>query len=185
MTMSTSKRGLPKSRLSTTPKGAPTLKKNIMIGTVTSLLITAFAIPAMAYETPKGQGAFLKDLNLTATQRQEIAQLRESKKNDPERAQLRSKMEELRALKEQNPVDQNQVNAKMNEIKGLRDQLKKDRKADMQRLQSILTPSQLAQLKKDFQNLPREKGHFLGEHGYSSSHGATHRGEWNPTNSTK
>ncbi|HEX2952712.1 MAG TPA: Spy/CpxP family protein refolding chaperone [Bacillota bacterium] len=161
------------------------MKKNIMIGTVTSLLITAFAIPAMAYENPSGHGEFLKDLNLTAAQRQEIDKMRQSKKSDPNRAQLRTKMEALRNLKSQNPVDQAKVNAKLNEIKSLRAQFKNDRQDDMKKLQSILTPAQFAQLKKDIQSLPHEKGHFPGKNGFGHHNGEGPSGVWNPANSTK
>jgi Spy/CpxP family protein refolding chaperone len=137
------------------------MKKHLLIGTTVSLLITACAGAAMAYQNPNDQST-LNNLNLTATQQQKIAQLRQDQKNDHLRAQLKTKMEELNSLKSQNPVNQTQVNATANEINSLKSQINKEHPSTIEKLKNILNPKQLVQFGK---NIGSDMHRFSKKHG--------------------
>lgn len=143
--------------------------KNLSIILIAMLLIGIFSFSSMAYERKDGHSDMDK-LNLTATQQQQILEIRQSFERDT--LSLRQEMErkelDLHLLKTAQSPNQSLIDGKKQEIKGLREQLGAKFKEMHDKILSVLTPEQQKQWQA-MEDKEESKKHDRSEENYTSS----------------
>jgi Spy/CpxP family protein refolding chaperone len=80
------------------------MKKTIWITIIVVALTATISVSAFASNEPE-RLVILKDLQLTEAQKEKLAQIRQTIKDDPKYQQFKNKMMELGKLKVKKPVD--------------------------------------------------------------------------------
>lgn len=132
------------------------MKKLLLVITVVALLIGMFSFAAYAYGPCGGGRGFgwLKSLNLTDTQKQQIKTIRQNFYQNTKslRQEIRQDNQALMKLWKADTLDQTAITAQSSAIIPLRIQLVQQTHAMISSIKAVLTQAQLTQLANQKQN---------------------------------